>query len=181
MRPVFLIGYMGSGKSTLGRTVARLTGMDVIDLDQYIEGRFHQSVSDLFAQRGEDGFRKIESAMLAEVAEFEDVIIACGGGTPCFGNNMDLMNSRGTTVWLNTNLTELHTRLCRGRHKRPLIAGMNDQELLEYIEQSTAKRYPYYSRAQIEFVSTLLDTRSEAEATALRFIKMLNLPLLSPQ
>ena len=82
--PIFLIGYMGTGKSTLGRAVARLGDIRFIDLDHYIEGRFHRSVSQLFEERGEDGFRKVEQAMLHEVGEFEDVIIACGGGTPCF-------------------------------------------------------------------------------------------------
>lgn len=168
---------MGSGKSTLGRTVARLTGMEVIDLDQYIEGRFHKSVRELFAERGEAGFRAIESAMLAEVAEFQDVLIACGGGTPCFGDNMKLMNSRGVTVWLNTTLESLHRRLCRGRYKRPLIANMTDDELMEYIKTSTEARRPFYSQAQIEFPSSELETRAEAESTARRFLQLLNITI----
>ena len=102
--PIFLIGYMGTGKSTLGRAVARLGDIRFIDLDHYIEGRFHRSVSQLFEERGEDGFRKVEQAMLHEVGEFEDVIIACGGGTPCFFDNMDYMNSRGLTILLEAPL-----------------------------------------------------------------------------
>ena len=117
MQPIFLIGYMGCGKSTLGRNVSRLTGVEFIDLDSYIEGRYHSSVRDIFAEKGEEGFRDIERRMLHEVAEFENVIVACGGGTPCFFDNMDYMNSKGTTVFLNTSLPKLHTRLMRGRHK----------------------------------------------------------------
>jgi len=168
---------MGSGKSTLGRMIMRLTDLDVIDLDQYIEGRFHRSVSRIFAERGEEGFRKIESAMLAEVAEFSDVVIACGGGTPCFAGNMELMNSHGTTVWLDTPIANLHSRLCRGRHKRPLIANMTDDELLHFIKSSTAARLPYYSKAKIRFVSTELDTCHQAELTARRLLEMLNIPV----
>ena len=127
--PIFLIGYMGTGKSTLGRAVARRGDIRFIALDHYIEGRFHRSVSQLFEERGEDGFRKVEQAMLHEVGEFEDVIIACGGGTPCFFDNMDYMNSRGLTVLLEAPLPCLCRRLWEGRRKRPLIKGMPPQEL----------------------------------------------------
>ncbi len=84
MTRIFLIGYMGSGKTTLGRAYAKEMGLTFIDLDWYIEERFHTSVQKLFAQRGEEDFRRIEQKMLHEVADFEDVVIACGGGTPCF-------------------------------------------------------------------------------------------------
>ena len=82
MKRIFLIGYMGSGKTTLGRAFARATGLEFIDLDWYIEERLHKSISILFAERGEDGFREQERKMLHEAGEFEDVVIACGGGTP---------------------------------------------------------------------------------------------------
>ncbi len=176
MRPVFLIGYMGSGKSALGRAVNRLTGMEVIDLDLYIEGRYRKSISELFAERGEAGIRTIERAMLDEVSQFEDVVIACGGGTPCFGDNMALMNSRGITVWLNTPLDTLHRRLCRSRHKRPLIAKFNDDELLDYIRTHTEARRPYYSQARYELASAGLDSRSGADDVARQFLKLLGLP-----
>lgn len=84
MKPIFLIGYMGCGKSTLGRNVARMTGFQFIDLDNFIEARFHASVKEIFASRGEEGFRDIERRMLIETSDFQDVIVACGGGTPCF-------------------------------------------------------------------------------------------------
>lgn len=168
---------MGCGKSTMGRAVSELTGMPFIDLDNYIERRFHLSVKEIFAQRGEDGFRDIERRMLQEVADFEDVLVACGGGTPCFFDNMEYMNSRGTTVFLNTPIPRLHSRLMRGRHKRPLIANKNDEELMEFIQKALADRWEHYTKAQIEFSSERLESRSEIENTAREFIELLSIPI----
>lgn len=176
MRPIFLVGYMGCGKSTLGRAVSRLTGFSFIDLDTYIEGRFHLTVKEIFAQKGEAGFRDIERNMLHEVADFEDVIVACGGGTPCFSDNMDYMNSRGTTVFLDTPVMSLFGRLKRGRHKRPLIASKTDDELLGYISETLASRLPHYSKASVTFSSELLENRDEISATAKSFINQFNIP-----
>lgn len=170
MKPVFLIGYMGSGKSTLGRLVSAATGVDFIDLDHYIENRFHRSVRDIFAERGEDGFRLIERSMLHEVASMEDVIVACGGGTPCFFDNMDHINSHGTSVWLEASLPVLHSRLMRGRHKRPLIAALDAEGLQRFIVDGLEKRRFYYSKAQHRFNTSLLETESDREETARRFI-----------
>lgn len=175
MRPIFLIGYMGCGKSTLGRMVSSLTGIDFIDLDNYIEGRYHASVSQLFAERGEHGFRDLERAMLHEVGEFEDVIVACVGGTPCFFDNMDWMNAHGTTVFLDTSTDKLFARLKRGRHKRPLIADKTDDELREFIITALDGRMPHYSKAAIVFKSDLMESESEKLATGRRFVEELNI------
>lgn len=161
---------MGCGKSTLGRNVGAITGMQFIDLDTYIESRYRASVRELFAARGEDGFRDLERRMLHEVAEFEDVIVACGGGTPCFFDNMDYMNSRGTTVLLETSPERLHSRLKRGRQKRPLIAGKSDEELRLFIAEALEKRMPHYGKAQHRFAGDELENSSEIGATASRFI-----------
>lgn len=176
MRPIFLIGYMGCGKSTLGRSVAALTGWQFIDLDNYIEQRFHRTVKEIFAEYGEDGFRRRERAMLQEVADFENVIIACGGGTPCFFDNMEWMNRQGTTVFLDTSIDKLHTRLMRGRHKRPLIADKSDEELLSFIREALEKRMPFYSQAEKRFIADLLDSECEKSDTARRFISEFNIP-----
>lgn len=180
MKPIFLIGYMGCGKSTLGRALSRATGMQFIDLDSYIENRFHATISELFADKGEDEFRRMERAMLVEVSEFSDVIVACGGGTPCFFNNMDLMNERGTTVWLNTPLDRLYERLQRNRAKRPILADKTDKELREFIVRALADREPFYSKAQHRFVATLLEDKSQITITAAEFARRFNLPLLMP-
>ena len=178
MAPIFLIGYMGSGKSTLGRNVGRIAGIPFIDLDAYIESRFHSSVKEIFAEKGEDGFRDIERRMLHEVGEFQDVIIACGGGTPCFFDNMEYMNRVGVTVFLDTSLPKLHTRLMRGRHKRPLIADKDEQQLRHFIVKALEARRPYYSEARITFRGDDLENEQQIEDTAADFMKLLR---LSPQ
>jgi len=175
MQPIFLIGYMGCGKSTLGRTVSAMTGMQFIDLDAYIEGRFHMTVSDIFARRGEQGFRDIERAMLHEVGEFENVLVACGGGTPCFFDNMEWMNLHGTTVFLDTSIEKLFSRLKRGKHKRPLIADKNDEELLDFINRALESRMAHYSKALAVFKSDMLDNEAEKSHTAQRFIDQFNI------
>lgn len=157
MRPIFLVGYMGSGKTTLGKALARHMGMEFIDLDHYIEGRFHATVRQIFDTHGEEGFRDIESHLLAEVAEFEDVVVACGGGTPCFGDNMELMNRNGVTVLLDASVDVLHARLLHGRAQRPLIARLSDDELRRFIAEALQKRAPFYDRAAVRFDSAPLD------------------------
>lgn len=168
---------MGCGKSTMGRAVSALTGVPFIDLDNYIEQRFHITVKEIFAQRGEDGFRDVERRMLQEVADFEDVIVACGGGTPCFFDNMEYMNTHGTTVFLNTPIDRLHSRLMRGRHKRPLIADKDDEELMTFIKEALAKRMDHYSKAQISFSSERLENKSEIANTAREFAELLAIPI----
>lgn len=168
---------MGCGKSTMGRAVSALTGVPFIDLDNYIEQRFHLTVKEIFAQRGEDGFRDVERRMLQEVADFEDVIVACGGGTPCFFDNMEYMNTHGTTVFLNTPIDRLHSRLMRGRHKRPLIADKDDEELMTFIKEALAKRMDHYSKAQISFSSERLENKSEIADTAREFAELLAIPI----
>mgnify|MGYP002519721885 CR=1 FL=1 len=98
---IFLIGYMGAGKTTLGKAFARAMGLTFVDLDWYIEERFHKTVRQIFTERGEDGFRELEKRMLHEAGEFEDVVISVGGGTPCFFDNMEYMNQAGETVFLD--------------------------------------------------------------------------------
>lgn len=166
---------MGCGKSTMGRAVSELAGMLFIDLDNYIECRYHLSVKEIFAQRGEDAFRDIERRMLQEVADFEDVIVACGGGTPCFFDNMEYMNAHGTTVFLNTPIPRLQSRLVRGRHKRPLIANKTDEELLLFIQNALEARMPYYVKAQIEFSSEFLESVDQIKNTAWKFIDELSI------
>lgn len=178
MKPIFLLGYMGCGKSTLGRALSAATGLEFIDLDHYIENRFHASVSELFAARGEQGFRNAEQAMLQEVSQFSDVIIACGGGTPCFFNNMELMNSSGLTVWLNTPIERLYERLQRNRSKRPILAGKSDGELLEFITDALRAREKYYSMAAERFCATLLEDKSQITTTARQFAQRFNLPII---
>lgn len=112
--PIFLIGYMGCGKTTFGRALAKATGRDFIDLDFYISQRFRATIPEIFAAQGESGFRRMEGAMLREAGEFPGVVVACGGGTPCFGSNLDYMLGRGTVVWLQASRQRLLERLLEG-------------------------------------------------------------------
>lgn len=173
MKPIFLIGFMGSGKSTLGAALGRATRLEYIDLDNYIECRFHANVRDLFARHGEAGFRDIERRMLLEVSAFEDVVVACGGGTPCFFDNMDLMNRSGLTVMLDASEECLTARLTVGRTRRPLIASLDDAELRAYIRQALAERMPFYRRAAVRFPSHLLEDEGQIKRSVADFLAML--------
>lgn len=168
MRPVFLIGYMGCGKTTLGRALSRKMGYEFIDLDIYIENRYRHSIKELFALHGEAGFRKIERKMLEEICEFERTVVACGGGTPCHFDNIALMNSKGTTVYLTTSAERIAARLSLpgAKAKRPIIAGKTDEELKQFIADNLKAREPYYSQASITFDSTDIETAAATEATA---------------
>ena len=101
MLRIIIIGYMGAGKTTVGKALAKALGLDFYDLDWYIESRMRKTVPQLFAERGESGFRDIEHRLLHEVAEFENVVLSCGGGTPCFFDNMEYLNQQGETVYLD--------------------------------------------------------------------------------
>lgn len=154
---IILVGFMGSGKTTVGRQLALSLNMSFYDLDWYIEMRYHRTVAQLFAERGEDGFREIERNMLHEVAEFENIVLSCGGGTPCFFDNMAYLNSMGDTVYLKSEPEVLAMHLKMGRVERPLIKGKSPEELLAYIKEALSVREPYYAQAHHVLDVTLLD------------------------
>ncbi len=139
---------MGAGKTTVGKALAREMDLDFYDLDWYIEDRFRKKIPQIFAEKGEEGFREMERNMLRETGEFEDVIISCGGGTPCFFDNMDFMNQQGETVFLNASPDVLKEHLLMGKSQRPLIQGKSPEELVEYINDSLKTRLPFYSKAK---------------------------------
>lgn len=158
---IFLIGYMASGKTTLGRAFARATGMQFIDLDFYIEQRYRKSISRIFEEMGEERFREIERVALREVGEFCDTIISCGGGTPCFFDNMDFMNSRGVTVWLDATVDCTVKRLLEAKGKRPIAERHSPEALPEFVRTHLAERLPYYSRARHRLPSDQLESREQ--------------------
>jgi len=139
---------MGSGKSTLGKKLAKLAGMRFLDLDKYIEERNCRTVSQLFQQEGEEGFRKKERKALEEVSEYDEVVVATGGGAPCFFDNMELMNRTGVTLFLDIDPLILARRLMASKTVRPLIAGKNRQELMAFISENLAKRRPFYEQSR---------------------------------
>ena len=151
MRRIILIGYMGSGKTTIGKALSKDTGMMFYDLDWYIENRMRKSVSQLFAERGEEGFRLLEHNMLHEVAEFEDVIISCGGGTPCFFDNMDYLNQQGDVVYLKASPEVLYRHLLMAKVERPLLKGKSPDELIDYMSENDGDfEYLYWYRMHME-------------------------------
>jgi shikimate kinase len=148
---IFLIGYMGSGKTTIGKLLAKKMNLQFVDIDLFIENRYRKSITAIFAEKGEAGFREIERRTLQEIAGFENIVISTGGGLPCFFDNMDVMNAVGTTIYLKTNVKELVSRLITGKQKRPLIKDKSAAELYEFVDQNLQKREPFYNKAAIIF------------------------------
>lgn len=174
MKRIFLIGYMGSGKTTLGKAYARAMQLQFVDLDWYIEERFHKTVQELFVERKESGFREIERNMLHEVSEFEDVVIACGGGTPCFFDNMEYMSRKGMTVFLDVSPAVLFRRLKIAKNKRPLLMNKTDEELMEAIQTNLHIRIPFYSQAEYIFNADNLEDREQISSSVQRLKTLLN-------
>jgi shikimate kinase len=171
---VFLTGYMGAGKTTLGKAFAHDLKLSFIDLDWYLEERFHKTVSELFAEKGEAGFREIERTMLREAGEVENVVISTGGGAPCFFDNMEYMNEHGTTVFLNVSPEVLYKRLTAAARSRPILQGKTGKELYDFIVEKLAERMPYYSMAQYTLNANELDNRWQINASIQRLREMLN-------
>ena len=145
----------------MGKAFAREMKVPFIDLDWYIEERFHKTIRELFAERGEASFRELERNMLHEVGEFEDVIISTGGGTPCFFDNMEYMNARGQTVFLDVDVEILFRRLRIAKRQRPILQGKSDDELRAFIVEALEKRAPFYSQARYRFDGGRLESRSQ--------------------
>ena len=172
---IFLIGYMGAGKTTLGKAFARAMGLTFVDLDWYIEERFHKTVSQIFAERGEEGFRELEKRMLHEASDFENVVISVGGGTPCFFDNMEYMNQVGETVFLDVDNKVLFRRLKVAKQQRPLLANKTDDELMAFIQEALEKRLPHYTKAKHVFNGELLENRHQIQQSVERLKELLKL------
>lgn len=148
---IFLIGYMGAGKSSLGKKLATAIGFPFIDIDALIVEKFEMSINDFFQKYGEMSFREEETLMLRQViAQNSQAIIAVGGGLPCFNDNMALMNKEGLTCYLHRPAKELFARLKDRKEKRPLIKNLSDVELLAFIEQQLEERELFYNQAKVK-------------------------------
>jgi len=140
---------MGSGKSTVGHGLAGALNLQFIDLDNYLEERNFKSIPEIFASVGEEGFRKLEQKALHEVSEFENVIIATGGGTPCFFDNIDVIKRTGKSIYLNGTPRILAERLLQSKTERPLIKGKTEKELVAFIDETLTKRSFWYKQADV--------------------------------
>ena len=147
---IYLIGYMGSGKSHLGRKFSKHLGVQFVDMDHYIEERNYKTIPQIFAEEGEAEFRKKERKALEELSEFTDIVIATGGGAPCFFDNIDLMNNSGKTIYLNIDPKILAFRLMKSKTERPLIKGKTREELVAFIDENLNKRNEFYNQAKYQ-------------------------------
>lgn len=152
---------MGAGKTTIGKVLAKEMNIDFYDLDWYIENKFRKKIPEIFAEQGESAFREMERKMLAEVGEFENVIISCGGGTPCFFDNIDFMNAKGEVIYLRAKPEVLKEHLLMGKSQRPLIQGKSPEELIQYIKDSLETRKPFYEKANHSIDIDVIHTKED--------------------
>ncbi|MBS1921043.1 MAG: shikimate kinase [Bacteroidetes bacterium] len=147
---IFLIGFMGSGKSYWGKILGEKLSIPFFDLDEQIVSHESRTVTEIFATEGEEHFRMLEKDILHIITESHDsFVMACGGGTPCFFNNIEYMNQSGTTIWINTPLDVLFERLIHEKEHRPLIRELTGEQLKAYITKKFADRKIYFEQATI--------------------------------
>ena len=149
MKRVILIGFMGCGKSTLGKKIARQLKIPFIDSDAEIEKQQQMSIGEIFGKVGESGFREIETVFIKGLSTNEEYVLATGGGLPCFNKNMERLNELGTTFYLDRSAKELANRLKNAKTQRPLLVGLSDEELLDFIEVKLNERDEYYKLSQV--------------------------------
>lgn len=144
--PIYLMGFMASGKSSLAKKIANRLNLACIDLDNWIVEKQGQSIAEIFEKKGESYFRKSEQQALKEISTRE-AVVALGGGTPCFYNNMELIKASGTSVYLNVPLEVLIGRLKQNPGKRPLIARLDEAEINAFVKNKLEERTPFYLKA----------------------------------
>lgn len=149
MKRIILIGFMGAGKTTLGKKIAKRMNLPFIDSDREIEERHQKSIGDIFTENGESFFRTLETDYITSLKNREGFVLATGGGMPCFGKNMELLNELGTTFYLERSPKELANRLFNAKTRRPLIEGMEQEELLSFIEDRLSVREEYYKASNV--------------------------------
>ncbi|MDZ4710025.1 MAG: shikimate kinase [Saprospiraceae bacterium] len=149
---VFLVGFMGSGKTTVGKLLAAALGYEFLDLDDWIENQEGKTITKIFSEIGEIGFRASEHKYLRTVGMRENLVLSTGGGTPCHHQNMEWMNAQGTTIFLHTPEEKLFERLTLQKQHRPLIAAMDESTLKSFILSKLMDRLPYYIQSRIELI-----------------------------
>ena len=174
MTRIFLIGYMGAGKTTVGRILASRLNLSFVDLDLFIEKRFHKTINEIFAEKGEEGFRQMERDALHEVGEYEDALISVGGGAPCFFDNIGFMNEKGNSIYLKVNADVLAARLNTGKHSRPLLKDKSEAEIKDFILSMLEKREPFYNQAKLVFDASEFGNKGGVEQTVAHLIEKLN-------
>lgn len=161
MKPIFIVGFPGVGKSTIGPHIAERLNLSYVDTDDFLAQRYHTAVNTMVIGCGIEKFRKRESVVLIELSNKEDIVISTGGGMPTFGDNMDLMVRKGIVIYLSSDPDILAERLYMVRETRPAVADKSLEEVRTYVDQILPERYEYYKKAQITVDATKL--RSEEE------------------
>ena len=157
MNRIYLVGYMGAGKTTTARRLAQRLGWEVADTDALFEEKYKISVNDFFNKYDEPLYRKLESEVLKATESLENVVVSTGGGTACYFDNMEWMNSHGLTVFLQISPKAAVDRVIHSRHKRPLAEGKSEEELTEFVNSHYASRMPFYEQARLTMKSEDLD------------------------
>lgn len=160
---VYLVGYMGAGKTTLSRRLAALLGLESYDLDEMFESRYKISIPDFFKKYDETLFRRLESQLLKETSISDNIVFSTGGGVACFYDNMDWMNRHGITVYLQMDPISIVHRLSNAKKKRPLVESKTPEELLEFVREHLRQRNIFYSQAQIIVKGESVDAASLAQ------------------
>jgi len=156
-RLIFLVGFMGAGKTHIGELLASKMGMPFFDLDTFIEGKSNLSVTEYFEKHGEEGFRILERKCLRDFSVMGNAVLATGGGTPCFFDNAEWMNAHGVTIYLKADVELLVRRLATEKEHRPLIAHLDTIELMSFIEEKLKERSPFYEKATVHVDQTMDD------------------------
>ena len=172
MKRVILVGFMGAGKSTLGKKIAKKMNLPFIDSDREIEERHQKSIGEIFTENGESFFRTMETDFILSLQNKDEFVLATGGGMPCFGKNMELLNELGTTFYLERSPKELANRLFNAKTRRPLIDGMEQEELISFIDEKLKVREEYYKSAHV-----ILGRDDQTVANIIEYTELLS-PLL---
>jgi shikimate kinase len=146
---IFLIGFMGAGKSTIGKKLAHRLGLTFFDLDKLIEAKAGCSISDIFKFLGESAFREMEQACLQSFQTENNFLLACGGGTPCFFDNLSFMKDNGLVIYVDLQESILFERLSKAKKIRPSIIGLDENQLKEFISNQLQARMPFYEQADL--------------------------------
>jgi len=145
---IFLIGFMGSGKTSFGKKLAKRLNLSFIDLDQQIEEKYKLSIPFIFEKFGEPVFRDLETSMLGSITEKDNFVLSCGGGTPCFNSNIDIINNSGISIYLKMNERTLISRLQNSHKKRPLLDNLENEELITEVHKLLQQREGFYNQAK---------------------------------
>lgn len=160
---IYFVGYMFSGKSSVGKKISRNLGLDFYDLDTLFEERYKISVSDFFSRYDESAFRKLEGGILRSTAQLEDCVISTGGGTPCFGDNMDFILGNGISVYLKSSVGTIMSRKANSKRPRPILVDMTPEDVRTFVERQLAERERFYEKADITVDAENIDIEKLAK------------------